>query len=88
MQELRTIKEQAIDHLSTIDGEELDLTCNITSSQQLHAVMESEAHTILGSVYIRKYTERLLRLTGGFQARHRQDLVEIAKSAKADGELR
>lgn len=48
--------------------------------------MESEAHSVLGSVYIRRKNERLLRLTGGFLARHRQDIVEIAKSAKLDGE--
>lgn len=86
MQELRSIKEQAIDHLSTVHGPELDLTCNITNSSQLHVVMESEAHSVLGSVYIRRKNERLLRLTGGFLARHRQDIVEIAKSAKLDGE--
>lgn len=87
MQEIKSIKEQAIDHLSVTTGDELDLSCNITSPSQLRIVMESEAHTILGSNYVRETTERMLRLTCGWQARHRQDIVEIAKSAKLDGEL-
>ena len=80
MLELKTVKEQAIDHLSTIDGPELDLTCNLTSSEQIKIVLESEAHTVLGSSYIRKRTERMLRLTNGYQARHRTDIVEITKA--------
>lgn len=86
MQEIRTIKEQALDHLSVTSGPELDLSCNLTSSSQLEIVLESEAHTVLGSFYVKGYTERMLRLTNGFQARHRQDIVEIAKSAKLEVE--
>lgn len=86
MQELKTIKEQALDHLSVTKGDELDISCNLTSSSQLMIVLESEAHTILGSQYVRETTERMLRLTNGFQARHRQDIVEIAKSSKLEKE--
>lgn len=86
MQEIRTIKEQALDHLSVTRGDELDLSCNLTSSSQLEVVLESEAHTVLGCYYVKGYTERMLRLTNGFQARHRQDIVEIAKSAKLEVE--
>lgn len=87
MQEFRTVREQTIDHLSTTGGNELDLTCNITHSKQLELVLESEAHSMLGSRYIQERTERMLRLTCGFQAQHRRDLVEIAKANKAEGEL-
>lgn len=86
MQELKTVKEQAIDHLSVTSGTELDLSCNITSSGQLEIVLESEAHTMLGSKYILARTERMLRLTNGFMARHRSDLVEIAKSKMPEGD--
>lgn len=81
MQTIKTVKEQAIDHLTIIDGKELDISCNITSSDQVLVVLESEAHKVLGSRYKQQYTERLLRLTNSYQARHRQDLVEIAKSS-------
>lgn len=84
MQELRTLKEQAIDHLAITDGDELDITCNLSSSQQLKIVLESEAHTVLGSRYIRQTTERMLRLTNSYQARHRSDIVEIAKASRFD----
>lgn len=84
MQELKTVKEQAIDHLAVTDGDELDITCNLTSSQQLQIVLESEAHTVLGCTYVRQYTERMLRLTNSYNARHRQDIVEIAKASRFD----
>lgn len=84
MQELRTVKEQAIDHLSTTSGAELDISCNLTSAQQLQLVLESEAHTVLGSTYILSYTERMLRLTNSYGARHRSDIVEIAKASRFD----
>lgn len=84
MQELKTVKEQAIDHLAVTDGNELDITCNLTSSQQLQIVLESEAHTVLGCTYVRQYTERMLRLTNSYNARHRQDIVEIAKASRFD----
>lgn len=85
MQEFRTVKEQAMDHLSVTQGDELDISCNLTSSAQLEIVLESEAHTVLGSQYIRETTERMLRLTCGYMGRHRSDLVEIAKASKFDG---
>lgn len=84
MQELKTLKEQAIDHLAVTDGAELDITCNLVSSEQMHIIMESEAHSILGSRFISKTTERLLRLTNSLNARHRQDIVEIAKASRFD----
>lgn len=88
MQELKTIKEQAIDHLSITSGPELDMSCNLTSSQQLQIVLEAEAHEMLGSRYNIRRTERLLRLTNGYLARHRQDIVEIAKAKMEQGDLR
>lgn len=84
MQELKTIREQALDHLSVTSGPELDIACNLTSSAQLQIVLESEAHMILGCGYVKSTTERMLRLTNGFQARHRQDIVEIAKASKLE----
>lgn len=84
MQELKTVKEQAIDHLAITDGNELDITCNLTSPEQMHIVLESEAHSVLGSKYIGRTTERLLRLTNSYGARHRSDIVEIAKASRFD----
>lgn len=83
---IKTVKEQAIDHLVITEGNELDISCNITSSEQVLIVLESEAHKVLGSQYIQHCTERMLRLTNSYMARHRQDLVEIAKSSKIGGD--
>lgn len=84
MQELKTLKEQAIEHLAVTKGDELDISCNLTTNGQLKIVMEAEAHTALGSSYVRQYTERMLRLTNSYMARHRQDIVEIAKASRFD----
>lgn len=84
MQELKTVKEQAIDHLAVTAGDELDITCNLQTSQQMQIVLESEAHSVLGCTYINHYTERMLRLTNSYGARHRQDIVEIAKASRFD----
>lgn len=84
MQELKTVKEQAIDHLAITEGEELDISCNLTSSEQMHIILESEAHSVLGSIYNQRTTARLLRLTNSFGARHRSDIVEIAKASRFD----
>lgn len=86
MIDLKTVKEQAIDHLSVTKGDELDLTCNISTNQQIQIIMESEAHSMLGSTYYEKTTTRLLRLTNSFGARHRQDIVDIAKASGFDKE--
>lgn len=80
MEELKTIKEQALDRLSATEGKELDLSCNLSSGTQLEIVLESEAHAVLGCRFYVRTTERMLRLTNGFQGRHRQDIVEIAKA--------
>ncbi len=85
MQTFKTVKEQAIDHLCVTSGSELDLTCNLTSSLQIEVILESEAHTFIGSQFYCEITERMLRLTCGYEGRHRQDLVEVAKASKFDG---
>lgn len=66
--------------MSATDGAALDMACNLTSSQQLDAILESEAHRQLGSLYLTLRTERMLRLTTGYQGRHRTDIVEICKA--------
>lgn len=84
MQELKTIKEQAVDHLTVTEGAELDITCNLTSAQQMLIIMEAEAHMMLGSRYIQRFQERMLRLTNSYMGRHRQDIVEIARSSRTE----
>lgn len=86
MEEIKTLKEQAIDHLSATEGKELDLTCNLSSPAQMQIILEAEAHAILGNEFILRYTERMLRLTNSYMARHRQDIVEISKSTRFEQE--
>ena len=85
MQEMKTLKEQALDRLSVTSGKELDLSCNIVNSRQLEIILESEAHNMLGSQFYNRMTERMLRLTCGFEGRHRQDIVTVASSSKEFG---
>lgn len=65
--------------MSATEGVELDLTANLTSSEQFRAIMESHAHSNLGSEYITSRVDLLKRLTCSYEGRHRSDIVAIGK---------
>lgn len=79
MQIIKTLKEVALDKLSATEGVELDLTANLTNSEQFRAIMESHAHSHLGSDYITGRVDLLKRLTCSYEGRHRSDIVAIGK---------
>lgn len=61
------------------------MSCNLTSFRQIEIILESEAHCFLGAHYTTAKMERLLRLTNSYMARHRSDVVEIAKAPMFGG---
>lgn len=85
MEELETIQEQSLRILSATGGKELDLSCNLASPRQIEIIIESDAHGYLGSRYTIDKMEHLLRLTNSYGARHRSDVVEIAKAPLISG---
>lgn len=85
MELLKTLKEQCVDKLSFTGGKELDLSANLTSGNQMRAILECHAHSYLGSRYVKDRCELLERLTCSYMGRHRTDVVEIGKSGGQDG---
>lgn len=68
-----------MEKLCVTEGEALDMTANITDSRQFAAILESHAHSELGSTYVRRRIELLERLTCAYKGRHRSDLVAIGR---------
>ena len=80
MLETKTLKDRIVKKLTRTEGKELDITCNITHSNQVDLFVEEMGYRYLGSDYITERANMLKRLTCSFQARNRQDLVEIGKA--------
>lgn len=75
----KTLRDKIVKKLTRTHGEELDITCNITHKDQIDLFVEEMGYRYLGSDYITARADMLKRLTCSFQARNRQDLVEIGK---------
>lgn len=84
MEILKSLKEQCVDKLTEIRGEPLQIGCNITSGKQMAYILQSHAHTYLGSAYVTSRCETLERLTISYQGKGRSDLVEVGKSGSDD----
>lgn len=82
MLETKSLKDKIVKKLTRTHGEELDITCNITHSSQIDLFVEEMGYRFLGSEYITQRADMLKRLTCSYQARNRQDLVEIGKAAE------
>ena len=80
MQIMKTLKETAIDKLSATEGKELDISANITNPGQFDAILESHAHSHLGSKYVIDRCDLLKRLTNSYMGRYRTDIVTIGQS--------
>lgn len=74
------VREGAVERLSCTEGEELDITCNLTKPQQIEALMEMFALIQLGSRYMMQRKEMWQRLSCSYNGRHRSDVVEISKT--------
>lgn len=74
---LKTFREIALEKISKTKGEELDISCNLTSSGQFGLIVESYAHGVLGSTYTSDEKDLYLRITKGYQANYTNDVVKI-----------
>ncbi len=77
---VKTLKESALDKLSATGGKELDISANLTDPGQFEAILESHAHSQLGSTYVIERCDLLKRLTNSYGGRFRSDIVEIGKA--------
>lgn len=83
--ELKQAKDVCIDKLTSTHGEDLEITANITSQNQVRAVMEGYIGIALRSRYAIEKYQMLLRLTDSWQGRCRDDLTGIGKVPEVQG---
>lgn len=85
MELLKTLKETAIDSLSATEGKELDISSNLTGPNQIDAILESHAHSHLGSTYVIDRCDLMKRLTNSYMGRFRSDIIAIASGPEFIG---
>lgn len=80
MLELQGLRDKIVEKLSATKGEQLEISCNLTSNKQIDLFIEEMALTYLGSEYVTARADMLKRLTCSYQGRGRTDLVDIGKT--------
>lgn len=80
MFEVQGLRDKIVGKLTATSGEELEVSCNLTSNKQMDLFVEEMALTYLGSKYVTARADMLKRLTCSFQGRGRTDLVDIGKT--------
>lgn len=83
--ELKQTKDTAIDKLTVTRGELLELTSNLTDSEQIRMLHTCLVGRMLGSRYMAELGDMLLRTTISWHARGRDDIRDIAQSDKGVG---
>lgn len=79
--EIQQSKDICIEKLTSTTGYDLEILSNVTSSGQIAAIMEGHISYFLNSKYGMAKIERLLRTSCSWQARARDDLTGIGKTA-------
>ena len=74
---LKAFREVALDKISAVKGEELEISSNITSPQQFDLIVESYAHSVLGAEFTEQEKDLYLRITKGYQAQYMNNVVKI-----------
>lgn len=83
--EIKQSKDVCIDKLTSTSGVDLEITANLTSQNQIEAVLQGYVSAALGSRYgVRQY-QMLLRLTDSWRGRCRDDLTGIGKVPEVQG---
>lgn len=83
--EIKQSKDVCIDKLTSTGGEDLEITANLTSQNQIKAVLQGYVCKALNSRYgVRQY-QMLLRLSDSWKGRCRDDLTGIGKVPEVQG---
>lgn len=77
--EIKQSRDICIDKLTSTTGVDLEITANITSQEQINAVMQGYIARALNSRYGQAQYQMLLRLTDSWHGRCRDDLTGIGK---------
>lgn len=74
---IKTFREIALERISKTEGKDLEISCNLTTSSQFGLIVESYAHSVLGSTYTSDEKDLYLRITKGYNANYTSDVVKI-----------
>lgn len=83
--EIKQSKDVCIENLTSIEGAKLEITANLTSQNQIKAVLQGYVAKALGSRYGVDQYQVLLRLTDSYRGRCRDDLTGIGKVPEVQG---
>lgn len=81
----KPFRQYAIEVLSALKGEMLQISANLTSPDQIDYLLESHAHEVLGAQFIIEETEMYLRMTKSYGAKYSTYVSEIAKTPEFKG---
>lgn len=85
MVEIEQTRDTVVRWLTRTQGEELEITANLTNTSQLAAVLEGLVAKSLGSRIGSEQSDMLLRLTISMRGRGRDDLTNIGKTPEIQG---
>ena len=85
MEIFKTFRQYAIEVLSKLKGEELQISANLTSPDQLDYLLESHAHSVLGAEFVIEETDMYLRLTKSYNSKYSEYVSQIAQTPEYKG---
>lgn len=85
MAELQQTKDTCVEHLTVIDGKELEIMANLVSSDQLDILIKGKVCMALGSVFGTEIVYTLLRGSVSYKGEGRKNVTEIGKTPDIPG---
>lgn len=85
MEILKTFRQYAIEVLSAKDGPDLEISANLTSSDQFDLIIESYAHETLGAEFVEKEKDTYLRMTKSYNSKYGDYVSSIAQTPEFKG---
>ncbi len=87
MVELQQTKDSCVEHLTVIEGKELEIMANLVSSDQIDTVMKGRVCMALGSKFGVEMFLSLLRCSVSWRGRGREGIENIGKTPDIPGQF-
>ncbi len=87
MAELQQTKDTCVEHLTTIEGKELEIMANLVSADQIDTVIKGRVCMALGSEFGVEMFLSLLRCSVSWKGRGREGIENIGKTPDVPGQF-
>ena len=77
----KTFRQYAIEVLSALRGQLLEISANLTSPEQFDLVVESYAHHVLEAEFVDEEKDLYLRLTKSYNSKYGDYVSQIAQTS-------